>query len=241
MKKRQSRRRRRRGPVLNVGAFLGRRATISKLASRGAAVTGPHLDRGAFGLCGSARADRRAAARRHLRPTRRQMGPRLLPKDEDRMRTMKEARGQCNKPYVITKGPTGGVMMYLADQSEPQELVLKGAQGGKTYVGRLARRAARTIAKSSTSTPTRSPPISSIRTTPIVTARWSMSVARAGNPKATQRPDFVAGAYMQTSGSTLKAFAAAVSCFSASTPRPIRRRRRGYERCRSTRLCPQRG
>ena len=56
-------------------------------------------------------------------------------KDEDRMRTMKEARGQCNKPYVITKGPTGGVMMYLADQSEPQELVLKGAQGGKTYVG----------------------------------------------------------------------------------------------------------
>ena len=40
-----------------------------------------------------------------------------------------------NKPYVITKGPTGGVMMYLADQSEPQELVLKGAAGGKTYVG----------------------------------------------------------------------------------------------------------
>ncbi len=56
-------------------------------------------------------------------------------KDEDRARTIKEARSQCNKPYVITRGPTGGVMMYLADQSELQELVLKGGPGGKTFVG----------------------------------------------------------------------------------------------------------
>lgn len=36
-------------------------------------------------------------------------------KDADRARTIKEALAQCNKPYIIDKGPTGGVMMYLAD------------------------------------------------------------------------------------------------------------------------------
>ena len=55
--------------------------------------------------------------------------------DKDRARTEKEARAQCNKPYVITRGPTGGVMMHLADQPQPQELVLKAAPGGQTYVG----------------------------------------------------------------------------------------------------------
>jgi hypothetical protein len=56
-------------------------------------------------------------------------------KDADRPRTEKEARGQCNKPYVITRGPNGGVMMHLADQKQPQELVLKGGPGGKTFLG----------------------------------------------------------------------------------------------------------
>jgi hypothetical protein len=37
-------------------------------------------------------------------------------KDTDRARTIKEAAAQCNRPYVIAKGPTGGVMMNLADQ-----------------------------------------------------------------------------------------------------------------------------
>jgi hypothetical protein len=56
-------------------------------------------------------------------------------KDADRPRTEKEARGQCNKPYVIARGPNGGVMMHLADQKQPQELVLKGGPGGKTFLG----------------------------------------------------------------------------------------------------------
>src|ERR1700728_2497118 len=56
-------------------------------------------------------------------------------KDEDRARTIKEAAAQCNRPYVITKGPTGGVMMNLADQKELSELVLKGGQHGQTYLG----------------------------------------------------------------------------------------------------------
>jgi hypothetical protein len=56
-------------------------------------------------------------------------------KDEDRARTIKEAAAQCNRPYVIAKGPTGGVMMNLADQKELSELVLKGGPTGQTYLG----------------------------------------------------------------------------------------------------------
>ena len=55
-------------------------------------------------------------------------------KDEDRLRTEKEAKGQCNRPYVIARGPGGGVMVHLADQKEPQELVIKG-RGSKNYLG----------------------------------------------------------------------------------------------------------
>jgi hypothetical protein len=55
--------------------------------------------------------------------------------DKDRARTEKEARSQCNKPYVIARGPNGGLVMHLADQAQPQELVLKAGQGGQTYLG----------------------------------------------------------------------------------------------------------
>ena len=56
-------------------------------------------------------------------------------KEEDRARIEVAAAAQCKQPYVITLGPTGGVMMHLADQATPSELALKGAPGGKTYVG----------------------------------------------------------------------------------------------------------
>ena len=56
-------------------------------------------------------------------------------KDEDRARTIKEAAAQCNRPYVINKGPTGGVMMNLADQKELSELFLVGGPTGQTYLG----------------------------------------------------------------------------------------------------------
>jgi hypothetical protein len=56
-------------------------------------------------------------------------------RDQDRTRTETEARQQCRQPYVIAKGPGGGVIMHLADQSEPQELQLKGLAGGKTFIG----------------------------------------------------------------------------------------------------------
>lgn len=56
-------------------------------------------------------------------------------KQDDRARTETAAIGSCNQPYVITLGPTGGVMMHLADQATPTELRLKGAPNGKTYIG----------------------------------------------------------------------------------------------------------
>jgi hypothetical protein len=54
---------------------------------------------------------------------------------EDRARTESAARGQCAKPYVINRGPTGGIMMHLADEAKPSELQVKGGPGGKTYIG----------------------------------------------------------------------------------------------------------
>jgi hypothetical protein len=56
-------------------------------------------------------------------------------KDEDRPRIEGAAANQCKQPYVISLGPTGGVMMHLADQAKAEELRLKGAPGGKTYIG----------------------------------------------------------------------------------------------------------
>src|SRR6266516_31813 len=56
-------------------------------------------------------------------------------REGDRVRTETAAKAQCNNPYVINRGPTGGVMMHLADDAKASELRLKGAPGGKTYVG----------------------------------------------------------------------------------------------------------
>ncbi|NWG24981.1 MAG: hypothetical protein HXY30_11325 [Pseudorhodoplanes sp.] len=56
-------------------------------------------------------------------------------KPEDRARTEAAARNQCKQPYVIAMGPTGGVMMHLADSAKVEELRLKGAPGDKTFIG----------------------------------------------------------------------------------------------------------
>jgi hypothetical protein len=55
--------------------------------------------------------------------------------ESDKARIEAAAQQACGNPYVITLGPSGGVMMHLADQSTPSELALKGAPGGKTYIG----------------------------------------------------------------------------------------------------------
>ena len=55
--------------------------------------------------------------------------------EADRERTITAAANQCRNPYVITMGPTGGVMMHLADQANATELAVKGAPGNKNYIG----------------------------------------------------------------------------------------------------------
>ncbi len=56
-------------------------------------------------------------------------------KPDDRARTEVAARNQCKQPVNIGPGPSGGVMMYLADSDKLEELRLKGAPGNKTFVG----------------------------------------------------------------------------------------------------------
>lgn len=56
-------------------------------------------------------------------------------KEADRARTINTARGLCRTPYVIAKGPGGGVMMHLADERQPSELRLKGSADGRNYIG----------------------------------------------------------------------------------------------------------
>ena len=55
--------------------------------------------------------------------------------DADRARTEKAAAAQCNNPYVIARGETGGAMMYLADETKPSELIVKVAPDGRTFIG----------------------------------------------------------------------------------------------------------
>ena len=54
---------------------------------------------------------------------------------EDRARTEAAARNGCRNAYVINPGASGGVIMHLADEAQPQELRLKGGPGGKNYIG----------------------------------------------------------------------------------------------------------
>lgn len=55
---------------------------------------------------------------------------------QDKARTEASARGACGRqPYVINSGASGGVIMHLADEAQPQELRLKGGPGGKNYIG----------------------------------------------------------------------------------------------------------
>ena len=55
--------------------------------------------------------------------------------EKDRKRTEAQAKAQCNMPYSITKGPTDGVMMHVADDPKLYELKLKGGPGGRNFLG----------------------------------------------------------------------------------------------------------
>ncbi|RDJ27820.1 hypothetical protein DWF00_12940 [Bosea caraganae] len=55
--------------------------------------------------------------------------------EKDRKRTEAQAKAQCGQPYTITKGPTDGVMMHVADDPKPYELKLKAGPANKVYLG----------------------------------------------------------------------------------------------------------
>ena len=55
--------------------------------------------------------------------------------EADRPRIEAAARGQCGRPIEISRGPTGGVIMPVANQAQPQEVMIKGGPGGKNYIG----------------------------------------------------------------------------------------------------------
>jgi hypothetical protein len=55
--------------------------------------------------------------------------------EKDRKRTEAMAKAHCKQPLVIARGPTDGVMMYVADDPKLYELTLKGSPDGKTYIG----------------------------------------------------------------------------------------------------------
>lgn len=56
--------------------------------------------------------------------------------EKDRPRIEAAARGQCGgRPVEISLGPTGGVMMPVANQAQSQEVMIKGGTDGKNYIG----------------------------------------------------------------------------------------------------------
>jgi hypothetical protein len=55
--------------------------------------------------------------------------------EADRARTQAEAKSACNNPYKIARGNNGGVIMHLADQSQPQELYVKSDENGQMFIG----------------------------------------------------------------------------------------------------------
>lgn len=56
-------------------------------------------------------------------------------RDQDRPRTEAQARNQCSRPYLISSGSAGGVMMLNHDSPNIIEHMIKASAEGKTFVG----------------------------------------------------------------------------------------------------------
>jgi hypothetical protein len=56
-------------------------------------------------------------------------------RDQDRARTEAQARNQCQRPYLISQGSAGGVMMLNHDSPNIVEHMIKASADGKTYIG----------------------------------------------------------------------------------------------------------
>jgi hypothetical protein len=49
-------------------------------------------------------------------------------KAEDAAKIQAAARSACSQPYNITRGPTGGVMMFESFEGRPREMQVRGGQ-----------------------------------------------------------------------------------------------------------------
>jgi hypothetical protein len=49
-------------------------------------------------------------------------------KAEDAAKIQAAARSACSQPYSITRGPTGGVMMFESFEGRPREMMVRGSQ-----------------------------------------------------------------------------------------------------------------
>jgi len=90
----------------------------------------------------------RRTCRRRSAPTRLSAaGSRLLPESPEPAAHREGSAGTVQAAYVITAGPTGGVMMHLADQATAQELGSRAAerQELQSAAGPVSRRAGREI------------------------------------------------------------------------------------------------
>jgi len=56
-------------------------------------------------------------------------------RDGDAARVTAAAAAQCGAPYIIGKGPTGGVLLHRPDESRTSEHVVKSSLLGKSYIG----------------------------------------------------------------------------------------------------------
>ncbi len=56
-------------------------------------------------------------------------------RDADAASVRSAAMRQCGAPYIIGKGPGGGVMLHRPDESRTSEHVVKSSLLGKSYIG----------------------------------------------------------------------------------------------------------
>ena len=100
------------------------------------ALAGCATDAAAAGRAAAAAGDADAAAGLPAAGPRRALGAyRLSQGGRPRAHRGRRRQPMHATPMSSRSGPTGGVMMHLADQATPTELRLKGAPGGKTYIG----------------------------------------------------------------------------------------------------------
>lgn len=56
-------------------------------------------------------------------------------READAAKVRAAAAGQCGAPYLIAKGPSGGVMLHRPDESRTSEHVIRSSLLGKAVIG----------------------------------------------------------------------------------------------------------